>query len=392
MQKRKVLFVVHQLNYGGVQKALISALNAIDYETNEVTLYVRKNRTELLPEVNPKVSKILINDDITRYYRKPYAVLLQLSSKVAKLFGLKEKMRFFDVKLKQYIVMNQMRYERQKFFPETMQYDVAVAYIQGYPAQFVAEYVNAARKIMFYHGSTDEHHKLHEQIMPYFDAIVGVSRGVQEVLSGLYPRFAGKMLHLDNYVDASEIRKKAEIQKVEVPEDSLILCSCGRFAPIKGFDLAVDAARILMDRGMNFRWYFVGDGPERANLEHKIENLGVEGQVEITGMQSNPYPWIAAADLYVQPSREEAQPMSILEAQVLCKPVVSTKTVGGLSLVQDGVNGALAEINGASLAKKIGDLYDNDNLRSKMKCELENADHTKDFKMFCQKWAELLKG
>ena len=58
MIKRKVLIVIHQLNIGGAQKALISALNAIDYTENDVTLYVRKNRLDLLPFVNKNVSKI----------------------------------------------------------------------------------------------------------------------------------------------------------------------------------------------------------------------------------------------------------------------------------------------------------------------------------------------
>ena len=64
MQKKKILFVIHQLNYGGVQKALLSALNAVDYSENEVTLYVRKNHVDLLDNVNSNVSKIIINQFI----------------------------------------------------------------------------------------------------------------------------------------------------------------------------------------------------------------------------------------------------------------------------------------------------------------------------------------
>ena len=63
MKKRKVFIAIHQLNLGGAQKALISALNAIDYAENEVTLYVRKDRLDLLSQVNRNVSNIIINKD-----------------------------------------------------------------------------------------------------------------------------------------------------------------------------------------------------------------------------------------------------------------------------------------------------------------------------------------
>ena len=102
MTKRKVLIVVHQLNLGGVQKALISALDVIDYSKNDVTLYVRKDRTDLISLVNKNVSKIIINKDKTKYYRKPYAVWLQLKLKFAEVF--KNNSEDIKNKLNDYIV------------------------------------------------------------------------------------------------------------------------------------------------------------------------------------------------------------------------------------------------------------------------------------------------
>ena len=90
MPKKKVLFAVHQLNIGGVQKSLIQALNAVDYNENEVTLYIRKNRVDFLSEVNPAVSEIIINNDKTVYYRKPFAILLQILTTVFGIFRLKK--------------------------------------------------------------------------------------------------------------------------------------------------------------------------------------------------------------------------------------------------------------------------------------------------------------
>ena len=109
MNKRKVFIAIHQLNIGGAQKALLEALNAIDYSENEVTLYVRKDRLELLPQVNPSVSSIIVNRDHTRYYRKPYAVWLHILSKLRSVFG--RDARSIEEKLRQYVIKKQRQYE-----------------------------------------------------------------------------------------------------------------------------------------------------------------------------------------------------------------------------------------------------------------------------------------
>ena len=88
--KKKLLIVAHHMTIGGVQKSLISALKALDYDKYDVTLYLRKNRTDLISFVDDRVN-VIVNTDPNRYYRKPYAILLQIKSLVAKVFGKKDK-------------------------------------------------------------------------------------------------------------------------------------------------------------------------------------------------------------------------------------------------------------------------------------------------------------
>lgn len=374
MGKRKLLFAVHQLNTGGVQKALISALRALDYEKNEVTLFVCKDRLDLLPDV-PAGAKVIVNDDRTRYYRKPKAIFLQLT-------GQKEK-------LHRYIAEGKLAYQK-RFFADGKRFDVAVAYIQGWTAKLVAEGVQADRKYMFFHGSTDETHALHEEIFPAFDKIIGVNAGVREVLRGLYPKWQDKMTYLCNYVDAAEVIGKSRAS-IERP-DGILLCSCGRVTKVKGFDMAIEAAALLKQKGFSFTWWIVGDGPERPALEEKIAALGLQDTVIITGMEANPYPRMAACDIYVQPSYEEAHPMTILEAQILCRPVVSTGTVGGKALVALEKTGLLCEISAADLAAKLERLMTDAALRSRMTEALAEIDHTNDEAVYRESWAKLLEG
>ena len=114
MEKRKILFVIHQLNHGGVQKALISALRAIDYEQNEVTLYVRKNRTQLLADVDERVSETIINQDATHYYRKPFSAMLLVAKSVCQVMGKTKWSEAVQKRLVTYINEAQMKYERKK--------------------------------------------------------------------------------------------------------------------------------------------------------------------------------------------------------------------------------------------------------------------------------------
>lgn len=391
MEKKKVLFVIHQLNHGGVQKALLSALDAVDYTENEVTLYVRKNRIQLLPEINENVHKIIINEGETHYYRKPYAATMLLCKKIVDILKLKNLSEFFQKKLVDYINQSQMEYEKKHYFNKQETYDVAVSYIQGYTAKFVAQYIDAKKKVMFYHGSTDETHELHEEIMAYYDSIVGVNENVQKILGELYPTYSQKMTFVENYVDVDAVCKKSKEFMIEKPQGTTILCSCGRFTPVKGFDLAVKAASILKEKGISFLWYFVGDGPERTKLEQMIEAYGLQENIQITGMKDNPYPYINACDIYVQSSYEESFGLTIAEAKILNKPIVTTKTVGGNIQIEHLYNGLVAEIDEKSIAEVIMKYINQEKIRDNVVKRLEGFEYSNIYRRIQLQWEELLK-
>ena len=390
MTKRKVFIAIHQLNLGGAQKALISALNAIDYSANDVTLYVRKKRLDLLPLVNENISRIIINDDPTNYNHKPYALWLYTLSRIYSLLN-KDHSRI-DAKARDYITDKQFEYEKKHYFSNRDNYDIAVSYIQGYTAAFVAENVNAKKKVMFYHDSTDSLHELHDEVMRHFNKIYCVSKGAQKAVQGFYPQFAEKIDCLENYVDAEKVRAEAEKFIPDYPKDKLILCSCGRITSVKGFDLAVGAADILRNKGLDFKWYFVGDGVDRPKIEELIAEKNLQDHIEITGLQDNPYPYIKHCDIYVQPSYEESFGLSIIEAQILRKLIVSTATVGGQSVIENQFNGVIADIDSTSLAEQILIFSNDSELQESIKQQLEKKNYTSDYHRFCDEWKNLLEG
>ena len=388
--KEQLLIVTHHLTVGGVQKTLIPALTAIDYDRYDVTLYLRKNRIDLLPYIDKRV-RVVINQDYHHYYRKPACIVLQARISLCRLLKKEQKAAQLEQKLSEKICLYGMQYEHKTYFANTS-YDKAIAYVHGYAAQFVSDYVTAQQKYVFFHSSTDELRDVHLKVIHNFHKVVALHQMQKELIGQWYPQIADRIVLVENYVDGGMVRSQAQEYGVEKPIDKTVLCTCGRMTPVKGFDLAVKSAKILKENGVDFLWYFVGDGPQRKEIETLIAQCDLQNEIRLVGMQTNPYPYMNACDLYVQPSYEEAMPVTILEAKKLNKPIITTATVGGKKLVADGINGLVCDIAEKSLADKILFLANNEIVYRNMVSVLENTDGTEDFEKYKKQWRELLEG
>ena len=128
--------------------------------------------------------------------------------------------------------------------------------------------------------------------------------------------------------------------------------------------MAVDAAKILLDNKIDFKWYFVGEGTCREELEAKIKEYGLEDDVLLTGATDNPYIYIKNADIYVQTSRYEGYCLTIGEARILNKPVISTDFDVVFDQLVNGENGLIVGQNGREIANAIIRLSTDDKLRN----------------------------
>lgn len=249
------------------------------------------------------------------------------------------------------------------------EFDLAVAYIEGASAYYLADHVHAKKKAAFIHidyqqaGYTP---LMDQDCFDAMDKIFVVSNEVGKKFSEVYPKYAHKVTLFHNLLDAELIRKKAEESGFEDGFDGIRLVTVGRLHYQKAYDIAIEACAKIRKDGYPIRWYIIGDGIERANLEKQIKQFGVEQDFVLMGVKPNPYPFVKQADLYVHATRFEGKSIAIEEAQILCKPIVASNCTGNTEQIIDGVDGVLLELNAENLVNTIERVLDDSELRTKI--------------------------
>ena len=383
--KKKIIFVISRMSIGGSQKSLVNALCSLDYDYYDVTLFVRENKTELISEL-PTDVKVIVNTNKRRFEHTPYTLFLYFLISFFVLIGKKNLANQFGIRSRDYI-----NYEK-KHYKEILnqKYDIAISYLQGYTCKFTYDCVTADRMICFFHNSTDALPDIHKEYLKRFDNVVVISEETKDFLSKRYPEINDRILVIKNLINIEDIIEKSKKKTINRENGITYLCTCGRMSPEKGFDLAKDAASLLKKQNYNFRWFFVGDGPEMSKLKKETEEHSFSEIILFLGSQENPYPWIAQCDIYIQPSYEEAQGLTMMEAQILNKPIVSTRTVGAKTIIFDYKTGILCDINAEALCDSIARLIDDKALCNQLTENTKQIDYQSYNQQIKKQWDKLL--
>lgn len=178
-----------------------------------------------------------------------------------------------------------------------------------------------------------------------------------------------------NIVDVKEIIKKSTepiCEELYLDESCPKLLTIGRFTSQKGFDLAIEASRLLKNENINFKWFFIGSGEQEKEYRALISKLDVEDRIIILGRKDNPYPYLKACDIYVHPSRHEAYAMVLLEAKVLKKAIICSRFAGAEEQIVNGKTGIIVSIgNVVELAESIKTLLGDSQTREMFSKALE---------------------
>ena len=154
---------------------------------------------------------------------------------------------------------------------------------------------------------------------------------------------------IPNFLNCSAYRRRfdPELRERLAPAnrfDALVL-HVSNFRPVKRVDVALDVFRAIRRR-VRARFILVGDGPVRPEIERRVAEYGLTGEVAFVGEEQDLVPILSAADLFLLPSAQESFGLAALEAMACGVPVVASH-VGGLpEIIEDGVTGFLCPPDG----------------------------------------------
>ena len=171
-----------------------------------------------------------------------------------------------------------------------------------------------------------------------------------------YPGSKVQVIHNGIAIPPHQEEKAALRKKLGIPGDSFLIGTAGRLHAQKNHAALIDAVGILKDR-KNLRCVIFGEGPERAEIESQIGELGLKDRVLLAGERENAASFFPALDAFILPSLWEGFPSVILEAMAAKTPVIATDVDGTPEMIEDGINGFLVPPNDVkALAHKIAEL------------------------------------
>lgn len=377
--KKKLIFVTEALWVGGIESALCNLLNRLDYKRYDATCLILRDSPDLAGRLPPQCRLLIADRQHAVSFPEPY--------RYRRLFNLTEEpqnpSRLRRLIWKMLVLL--LRAPEAKLYAAYLKkqlcgerFDTCIIYSDR-AAEAAVRAVNADRFLMFYHHGAMRR-EYHDR-MGYRKAekIIAVSSGLAEALRAYRPRYADKIIDVNNLTDVDGVRQRSlEPPEIRFPENVFNIVSCGRLSPAKGMDIAVEACGLLIRRGMrDIHWWIVGGGPEEEHLRQMISRLGLESHITLLGMQENPYPFMRQADLYVQPSRFEGHCVTVLEARLLALPMLATYNAAHEQLHSEK-DGLLCQSNAQSIADGVERLYYDPALRDRCRSALAEHDFEAD--------------
>ncbi|HLU07587.1 MAG TPA: glycosyltransferase, partial [Woeseiaceae bacterium] len=182
------------------------------------------------------------------------------------------------------------------------------------------------------------------ELYPRYDTLVSVSRTIRDInatkLSAHCNVPEERFAYCMNAMDADHVLQKS----LEPLDEDLAnwiggrycFVTMGRLSPEKDHAKLIRAFAGIREQHPDVAMVIAGDGPLAYDLRHLVDSLDLAGQILMAGPRSNPFPLLRAAGCFVLSSNHEGQPMVLLEAMVLGKPIVATDIHGSRDLLAGG--------------------------------------------------------
>ncbi|MDU1891702.1 MAG: glycosyltransferase [Dysgonomonas sp.] len=367
--KKQILFVIESLHCGGAEKSLVTLLNNLDYSLLDVSLLLFRKEGSF-EKFLPKEIKVKYYEHLS-FNNKKIHILKRIRFWILKKANTKKKMHTSQLFWKSI----------GKYLPELKGNNhITIAYNQGFSTYFVSQLVKSEKKYAWintdyikagYNPSFD--YKFYKS----FNKVVTVSPESKDSFINSMKNIGKEVnaIVIKDIVDKGIIQSMGKEQPLYPFDNTCInLVTVARLTELKGLDQIPKSCRILIDKGYKIHWYIVGEGIERKNIEHQVKELGLENYITLVGFTDNPYSYMNACDIYVQTSYFEGLGLSLIEASLLNKPIVTTNFTTADSIIENKVTGLICKMNSNDIAQHIELFINDDNLRNKAYTNLTNKE------------------
>jgi glycosyltransferase involved in cell wall biosynthesis len=313
LQKQKLVGVIHELTMGGAERMMVNILNHFFSNGDEVHLIIFKNIGTL---------KGLLHNDIIVHDLERSSVKKGMSKCLRTIHKIRPDIVFsgighVNIALAPFIPL------MRKFLPKT-------------------RWISRETNIVSLQNQEEKYPKvfdtLYRKTYQNFDVIIAQSEDMKDDLEQHYPATKSKITLVNNPINIEKVNElSSEKTNFKFAMDKVNLISVGTLRYRKRHDLLLKGLSKLPNF---YTLTIVGSGEEESNLKIFSHALGLEKRVRFEGHQTNPYPYVKGADLFVLTSEHEGFPNVLLEANSLGIPVIAFACPGGITeIIEEGING-----------------------------------------------------
>ena len=334
MEKKKLFFLLFSMGVGGVEKSLLGLLSTLGPEKYDI-------HVGLLQKVGGFLQMLPRHITVHECFCGAWDAVNQ--PPLATVKSLLRRWRFGEAVVQLFCyAIYKITGDRTLFYRYVLRNDPSIditfdeAYAYAGPASmldfYICRKIKARRRFGWIHfdilkSGIDE--VMTRRFYGEYEKIYAVSEEAKRHFDAKFPLFAGKTEVRYNIVPTDEVRRLATGAPTFCDDfRGVHILTVGRLSEEKGQDVTIDTLKILVDRGFNVKWYYVGDGKMRSTCEQLADEYGLTERVEFLGVETNPYGYMRDCDVYVQPSRHEGYCITLAEARCFTAPIVATDFTG----------------------------------------------------------------
>ena len=343
--QKTVLFVINTMNVGGVEKALLGVINKFLKDNWEVHIGMLKVGGDFLPylpksvivhsidgfdEVKP-ILHTPLRESAKNYLKKWHifeAILMLIFYASQKISGSSKALYNYGLK-------------RIPMF-SNQEFDLAVAFAgpDAFIDTYVSKRIKAKEKWGWIHFDITKFgidKGIIQKEYKNYSRINIVSNDAKDIFDKNFPVLADKTAFQPNIVDSDSILTMAdEDLNIIKDKNKTIILTVGRISQEKGQYMALQSLKEIVDTGIrNIEWWFVGTGTDYKRCHTYVMENNLSEYVKFYGVQTNPYPYMKACDIYVQPSLHEGFCITLAEAKLFKMPIITTDFTGAKEQLTD---------------------------------------------------------